>query len=65
MVLDAYSFVIFLRFKKYNAELTPTNKVHRQKMLITEPVKKLPAFVEPCTVSQDPVFRYLKKFTTS
>ena len=56
MALDAHSFVIFLRFRKYNAELTPSNKVHPQRMLITEPIQKLLSFVEPCTVSPYPVF---------
>lgn len=65
MALDAHSFVIFLRFRKYNAELTPNNKVHPQKMLIIEPIEKLPAFMAPCTVSPDPVFRYLTKSTTA
>lgn len=64
MALDARSFVIFLRFRRYNAELTPSNKVHPQKMLITEPIEKLPASVEPRTLSPDPVLRYLKKSTT-
>jgi hypothetical protein len=63
MALDAHSFVIFLRFRKYNSELTASNKVHFQKMLITEQIEKLPAFTEPCAVPPDPLFRYQKKST--
>ena len=64
MALDAHSFVIFLRFRKYNVELTPSSIVHLQKMLVAELTEKLPAFMQPFTVSPDPVFGYLKKSTT-
>ena len=64
MALDVHSFVIFLRFRRYNAKLTPSSKVHLQKMLITELIQKFPAFMEPFPVSLDSVFRYLIEFTT-
>jgi hypothetical protein len=43
MVLDVHSFVTFLRFRKYNAELTPSSKVRVQKMLIAELIEKFSA----------------------